>query len=89
MNKKDISKNISNALNIRLNQSQSIVDVFLMNIKSAVKNKSVKINGFGTFYTHKTPKRIGRNPKTKESYIIHPRSKINFKPSYKARGTLN
>ena len=45
--------------------------------------------GFGTFYSHKTPKRIGRNPKTKDSYIIQPRIKINFKPSNKVRGTLN
>ena len=87
--KKNLSKKISNELNISFKTGQHITNSFINFIKSAVELKSVKVAGFGTFYSHKTPKRMGMNPKTKESYIIQPRKKINFKPSNKVRGTLN
>ena len=87
--KKNLSKKIADELNIPINQSQAITRSFIEIIKKAAETKLVKIASFGTFYSHKTPKRIGRNPKTKESYIIQPRSKINFKASNKTRGILN
>ena len=87
--KKNLSKKVANELNISFNESHAITNGFINIIKTAAKTKLVKIAGFGTFYSHKTPKRIGRNPKTKDSYIIQPRIKINFKPSNKVRGTLN
>ena len=36
-----------------------------------------------------TVKRIGRNPKTKESYIIMPRKKLNFRGSNILKKFLN
>ena len=47
-------------------------------LKQAKLNK-VKLSGFGTFSFKKTPNRIGRNPKTGNSYIIPALNKINFK----------
>ena len=89
MNKKFIAKNISNELNINLSLSSKITNAFIKIIKNVSKDKNVKISGFGTFYKHKTPKRIGRNPKTKESYIIQPMEKISFKSSNIARKIVN
>ena len=89
MNKKFIAKNISNELNINLSLSNKITNAFIKIIKNVSKDKNVKISGFGTFYKHKTPKRIGRNPKTKESYIIQPMEKISFKSSNIARKIVN
>ena len=40
-------------------------------------------------YVHNSPKRLGRNPKTKESFIIPPRKKINFRASKKVKEDLN
>ena len=44
-------------------------------------NKLVKIHNFGTFKLKRKTKRIGRNPKTKEEFIISDRNVITFKAS--------
>ncbi|MBC8476354.1 MAG: HU family DNA-binding protein, partial [Gammaproteobacteria bacterium] len=36
-----------------------------------------------------SPKRIGRNPKTKEEYEIRARKKLSFKASNKIKSLLN
>ena len=69
--------------------SSKILNDFLKTIKENIIKKNIKITGFGTFYKHRTLKRIGRNPKTKESYIIYPTLKVNFKASKKVREDLN
>ena len=53
------------------------------------KSRIVKISNFGTFYTKYTPQRLGRNPKTKEEFIISKRLKLFFKPSNKIRSIIN
>ena len=55
--------------------SKDLLESFLDFIKKNSSN-SVKILNFGTFYNHKSPKRIGRNPKTKEEFIISKREKL-------------
>ena len=87
--KKNISNKVATDLEISLDQGLEITNTFIKLIKKNAFEGQVKISNFGTFYIHKTPKRLGRNPKTKDSYIIQPRIKINFKPSNKVRGTLN
>ena len=88
-NKKLIEKLISKELNITIGCGKDFTNTFISIIKENSFSKNIKLSGFGTFYRHKTPKRIGRNPKTKESYIIQPRIKINFKPSKKIKEVLN
>ena len=88
-NKKLISRIISNELKITLNQSKDITNTFISIIQKHSISRNIKLAGFGTFYRHKTPKRIGRNPKTKESYIIPSRIKVNFKPSKKIKEVFN
>ncbi len=87
--KAKISKIISNELEIPHKISLKFLDSFLDSLKSHSLNKIVKLSGFGTFMIHKSPQRIGRNPKTKESYIIKPRNKIIYKPSQKIKEILN
>ena len=70
-------------------EASSIFESFLFVIKSKSKSKSVKLSGFGTFSFKKTPKRAGRNPKTKDSYIIPELYKLNFKPSNKVKEQIN
>ena len=87
--KSRISRNIANKLDISLNQSKLMLDKFLLILKKESKLKKIKLSGFGTFYKHTTPKRIGRNPKTLESYIIKPTKKLTFKASVKTKEILN
>ena len=58
-------------------------------IKTESIKKAVKIKNFGTFKVQTTQKRIGRNPKTKESYIIRPLKKLNFTSSNLVKKELN
>ena len=87
--KKIIVKNLSKKLLISLNDSSRLMESFLEIIKKQSQIKNVKISGFGTFSFKNTPQRFGRNPKTKESYIITSRNRFNLKSSNKLKGELN
>ena len=87
--KKDICNNISSKAFISKDNSKEFLKTFLNLVTSQSKSKIVKISNFGTFYTKNTPQRFGRNPKTKEEFIISKRSKLFFKPSNKIRSIIN
>jgi integration host factor subunit alpha len=87
--KKDVCKNISSKALISRGDSKEFFANFLNLVTSKSKSRIVKISNFGTFYTKNTPQRLGRNPKTKEEFIISKRSKLFFKPSYKTRSIIN
>tara|TARA_B100000214_G_C23826446_1_gene562143 strand:+ start:361 stop:639 length:279 start_codon:yes stop_codon:yes gene_type:complete len=90
LTKKIISKNISSETNLSLNDSNIILNSFFDIVTQHLKiNKDVKISRFGSFQNKITPKRIGRNPKTKESYIIRSRKRVKFVSSNKMRSILN
>ena len=86
--KKDIVKNISSKALISSKSSSLVLEAFLGFIKQN-KRRHIKISNFGTFYLHKTPARLGRNPKTKEEYKILPSEKLAFKASNKVKSILN
>ena len=87
--KSNILKKITQETSVSVETGSNILTSFLLTIKTQSKIGPVKLSGFGTFNFKKTPKRIGRNPKTKDSYIIHKRNKLNFKPSNILKGKLN
>ena len=87
--KKDISNNISSKALISKDNSKKFFTNFLNLVTSKSKSRIIKISNFGTFYTKNTPQRLGRNPKTKEEFIISKRSKLFFTPSNKIRSILN
>ena len=87
--KKDICNNISSKALIPKDKSKEFFTNFLNLVTSKSKSRIVKISNFGTFYTKNTPQRLGRNPKTKEEFIISKRSKLFFKPSNKIRSIIN
>ena len=68
------------------NLLEDFFEIILLNLK---KNKKVKIAKFGTFELRFKKKRIGRNPKTKESAIISERKVILFKPSKELKNKIN
>ena len=87
--KTDIIKNISKKSSVSAGDAASILESFLLSIKNKSKSRLIKLSGFGSFSFKKTPKREGRNPKTKDSYIIPALNKLNFKPSNKIKENIN
>ncbi len=88
LGKKDIVNNISSETFLHKSVSKSILES-LLNIIKENKSKKIKISNFGTFFTHESPERIGRNPKTKQEFTIPKTRKLTFKPSSKVRNDLN
>jgi nucleoid DNA-binding protein len=82
-------KNIAKSSLLSYGEASGILESFLLQIKSTAKLRPVKLSSFGSFSYKKTPKRLGRNPKTKVSYIIPVLNKLNFKPSTKIKEKLN
>ena len=89
LGKKDIVKNISSKAQISSSQSNQLLNSFISSIKSNSYKNLVKLPNFGTFYYKKTPSRIGRNPKTRETFPIPARSKLYFLTSSKVRKLFN
>jgi integration host factor subunit alpha len=89
LSKANIAKNISKKSLVSASVANDILESFLSLIKNKSKFRLVKLSSFGSFSFKKTPKRLGRNPKTKDSYIIPEMIKLNFKPSNKIKENLN
>ena len=89
LTRNNIINNLKKNSSLSVGEASSIFESFLSLIKSQSKFKSVKLSGFGTFSFKKTPKRVGRNPKTKDSYIISELNKLNFKSSNKVKEQIN
>ena len=89
LKKLDIICNLKNELNISNNKSREFFESFLKHIKEVSKKHDLKIANFGTFSYAQTPKRLGRNPKTKKTYIINTRKKLNLRVSNHVRRILN
>ena len=87
--KNNLIKNIAKKSLVSIEEASSILESFLLLIKVKAKLKPVKLSCFGSFSFKKTPKRLGRDPKTKDSYIIPILNKLNFKPSNKIKEKIN
>ena len=86
--KRDLSKNISEKLGLSQKDSLFFVNSFF---KSIIDNHKIgtNIQNFGSFIYKKTPKRIGRNPKTLEEFEIKARKKLTFRPAEEIKKTIN
>jgi len=87
--KNNLIKNVAKKSSVSSGEAAGILESFLLLIKGKAKLKSVKLSRFGSFSFKKTPKRLGRNPKTQDSYIIPELNKLNFKSSNKIKEKLN
>ena len=85
----DFVKKIHHKKGFSINLSKKLVDdlieIFLLNIK---KNELV-IKNIGSFKLIFKKQRIGRNPKTKENFIIKERNSLSFIPSKNLIDYLN
>ena len=87
MNKKtfkkiDIVKEISNITGFPVNLIKKIVNDYLMMLTYKIKkDRDFLIKNFGSFKIIDKKERVGRNPKTKEEFIITARKSISFTAS--------
>ena len=89
LGKKDIINNISSKAQINKHTSKIIFNIFTGIILDESRSKTVKVSNFGSFIRRSTPKRLGRNPQTKEEFIITSRTKLYFKPSNVVKELIN
>ena len=82
LTKKDLVNSIYMQVGFSKQITENLVEEFFSIIVSNLcKKRSVKISNFGTFLIRSKSSRVGRNPKTKEEYLIKSRSVISFKKS--------
>ena len=89
LTKRDIANNISLSSTLTLLESSKLLDKFIQKIIVSSKKSNLKLSNFGTFSYKFSPKRVGRNPKTKEEFIIKNRKKLSFSSSKKIKELIN
>ena len=85
----DFSKNISNKTGFPISISKKIVDDLLIICAEMIKTNELVFKNIGTFKLSKKNERIGRNPKTKEEFLISERKSIRFIVSKNLSKILN
>jgi len=78
-----IAKQISIEFGIAYSTVYKKIDKILEIWGNEMINSNLSINNIGSFNIKKKNERIGRNPKTKEEYLIKSRKVISFKKSNK------
>ena len=78
-----IAKQISIEFGIAYSTVYKKIDKILEIWGNEMINSNLSINNIGSFNIKKKNERIGRNPKTKEEYVIKSRKVISFKKSNK------
>ncbi len=78
-----IAKQISIEFGIAYSSIYKKIDRILEIWGNEITNSDSSISNIGSFKIKKKNDRIGRNPKTKEEYVIKSRKVISFKKSNK------
>jgi len=90
LSKRHLSKSLKQTLNLRSEVADGIVNAFFEIARESVNSgNTLKLSGFGTFEVVQTKERVGRNPKTMESFDIPSKQKVKFSPTSKSKDFLN
>ena len=87
--KKDFTKIISNESGFSKLFSKKIVNDIVDVIRLLIKDNNLIIKNFGSFKLREKSERKGRNPKTKESFLIQKRKSVSFYSSKNITNLLN
>ncbi len=87
--KRDIAINISKKTGLSINYSLTLLDSFIIILTKKICENKLILKNIGSFKLIKKKSRIGRNPKTKEEYIIKERNSLSFSASKKLLEILN
>ena len=81
INKLHLSFNLSKELGYSVNLSKKIIDNLIDKIIQNIKDDNFNLKNIGKFKIIQKKERIGRNPKTKEKFLISSRKSLSFTPS--------
>ena len=85
----DIIKNLSSKTGFSLSFSKKIINDLIDIISYEIKKNTLNLKNIGSFKIVEKKKREGRNPKTKEKFLISARRSITFTPSKKMSENIN
>ena len=86
--KKNLISNLSKKTGYSINFSKKLVNDLLEILVENISKGNLNLKNIGSFNLI-NKKRIGRNPKTKEEFIIRARKSISFSLSKKISDELN
>ena len=87
--KKDLIKDITFKTGLSSNVSKKIFNDLVNILIQNIKKGRLVLKNVGSFKIIEKKERIGRNPKTKEKFIISARKTVSFTPSKKIIENLN
>ena len=87
--KKDLIKDITFNTGLSSNVSKKIFNDLVNILIQNIKKGSLVLKNVGSFKIIEKKETIGRNPKTKEEFIISARKTVSFTPSKKIIENLN
>ena len=79
--KEDFAKSLNIKYGYSLNYSKKIVNDIKKTIIENIKKNNLLLKNIGTFKLKKKRERVGRNPKTGDTFIISSRKIISFTTS--------
>ena len=85
----DIVKKLSLKFGFSNSYSNKLVNDILLTLKLLAKDEILNIKNIGSFKILNKKERIGRNPKTKQQFVISKRKTISFTASNKLLDKLN
>ena len=89
LKKIDLAKQLSNKTGYSVNFSKKLINDLVEIIVLNIKKENLTLKNIGSFKKKNKNQRIGRNPKTKEEFIINSRKSISFTSSSKLLMKLN
>ena len=84
-----IAKDLGSKTGFSISFSKKLIDDLILCIIEGIKAEKFYLKNLGTFKIINKNERIGRNPKTKEEFLITARKTISFIPSKKISKDLN
>ena len=85
----DIAKELSIKTGYSLELSKILINNLLIVLISSIKKNKLNLKNIGTIRLINKSKRIGRNPITKENFVITSRKSVSFIASKKLLSVVN
>ena len=89
LTKIELAKGLSKTSGYPTTFSSKVINDLIKICTEMIKNNELTLKNIGTFKLISKKKRIGRNPKTKEEYLINKRKSISFRASKNLSKFLN
>ena len=88
-NKLNLVTDINKKTGLPLSFLKKLTDDFISILCINIKERDFNLKNLGSFRIIKKKERIGRNPKTREEFIISSRKSLSFYPSKKLIEEIN